>query len=135
MHTINAIEKSLDEAGDTPTLLAASTAAFELIHQVCAAYPGHAPESYAMWMSAIPLACNGRDELGGGYPHTALPEDIGPGTVSEDHAADQLAALAAKLSIRLRDAADNATTPDDRQACRRAAATADEIQGLLALDQ
>lgn len=135
MHMINAIEKSLDEADDTPALLAAGSAAFELIHQVCAAYLGRAPESYAMWMSAIPLACNGRDELGCGHPHIALPEDIGPGTVSEDDAADQLAALAAKLGIRLRDAAANAPRPEDRQACRRAAATADEIRGLLALDQ
>jgi hypothetical protein len=134
MHTINTIGKSLDEAGDTAALLAASSAAFELIHQICAAYLAHAPESYAMWMSVIPLACNGRDELGCGYPRIALPEETGPGTVSEDDAADQLAALAAKLGIRLRDAADNATSPEERQACHRAAATADEIRGLLALD-
>ena len=87
-----------------------------------------------MWVSAIPLACNGRDELGCGYPHIALPDEIDPGTVSEDDAADQLAALAVKLSIRLRGAADNTTSPEDRQACRRAAATADEIRGLLAPD-
>jgi len=132
VHTIDAIHERLDAVVDTEGMLTAGSEAFELIHRVCAAYVGNAPESYAMWMSAIPLACEGRDELACGYPVVQLPEDFE--AVSEDDAADRLAALAERLGVLLRSAADSAARREDQHACRRAAAVADEIRERLAPD-
>ena len=137
MHGFEEIEEKLARAEGLADEFAAGWEAFQFIVMVADHYSGLTSGQFAMWMFAIPPACEGRDYLGLApsmrRDPAAYVEIPDLRTVGEDDAADGLAAIAASLAKRLRELADTAPGPADARACAKAAETAAELHDRLAV--
>lgn len=131
------LTQRLREAGDLPTLLAASWDAFEFIAQAAPAYddPDSNAHGYAFMLATV-AACHGRNALACA---PSLPGDDSSGTDTEEYplgdetqAATTLASLVGLIRQRLADACAGALGDDDRRACEVAVAAAAETHTLLA---
>ena len=136
MKPLKAIHNHLDQATGTANLLTTGWDAFELIQQVAFGQAEHDTGGYATWMSVVPPACEGRDALaqapsmpqGAGRELAMEAGDLG----SADEVAAILAALAARLALRLRAKAEELAGTGDQRALDRGADAAEEVRGLLA---
>lgn len=132
----NGVETRLRQAADLPEMLAAGFDAFEAIRMAARDYQDQVPGLFAAFMTTADAAVDGREALtiapslplGGG----ALPDPAVATRADAGQAAQALAALAAVLADRLKDAAALAGTPADRAACLDAAAAAGRICQLMA---
>jgi hypothetical protein len=130
------LERRLRDAVGVAGVLAAGWEIFEFLRDLCAASAGQAADLYPAFTFARGSAVSGRNaialapSLPAGLP--APPENTVPPVGEADQVADALAALAAVLSERLREAARLAADPDDRIACEDAARDATRISELLA---
>ena len=130
------IKEKLARAEGLADELAAGWEAFQFIVMVADHYSRLTSEQFAMWMFAIPPASDGRDYVGRApsmrrdpAPCAEVPDLT---AVSEDDAADGLAAIAGTLATSLQAMKDAASNQADVQACTRAAETATEVRNLLA---
>lgn len=137
MQGFEEIEERFVRAEGLADELAAGWEAFQFIVLVADHYSGRTTEQFAMWMFVISPACEGRDYLGLAPSTRRDPavyvEIPDLRTVSEDNAADGLAAIAGTLAKRLRELADVTSGPADARACAKAAEAAAELHGLLAV--
>jgi hypothetical protein len=130
------LEQRLLNAAGVADVLAASWEIFEFVAAAAAAGAGQAADLYPAFTFSRGSAVSGRNavalapSLPAGLP--APPENTVPPAGDADQVADALAALAAVLSGRLRQAARLAADPGDRIACENAARDAARISELLA---
>ena len=139
MQEIAAIQARLREAFSVPALLTVSFDAFEAIRVLARGSEDAAPQLFAAFMTAADAAVDGREAITiapslspapGSTPSASLSAaDPGIYTIT-----DAMAALGALLGERLADAANRASTPDDRTACEQAAEAARRIHQLMARD-
>ena len=125
----------LEQAASLPEVLAAGFDAFEAIRVTARHHQDQVPALFAAFMTTADAAVDGREAITiapslppapAARPGQALTADADTGQV-----ADTLAALAAVLRDRLRDAAARAGTAGDRTACQDAADAAGRICQLM----
>lgn len=138
MQALDTIRARLDAADDLAAVMGAAWDAFELTRFVAHAYSSQHTSGYAMWMYAIPPACDGRDVLGfapsvpdGSLVAMDLADLDG---FTEYQSADELAALAMAVAAKLHGIVPAAVGTKDANACLRAAQAAETIRGLLIED-
>ena len=125
---IQEIQSLLDAASAHDDVLAVSWDAFDLIQQAITRWAEPGSDRFASYMYAIDAACDGRDQLGFSPSMPARSDaDFTTATV----AADDISRLAARLSVKLDQAATLVDAPTDRVACQQAADAARRIAGLL----
>jgi hypothetical protein len=139
MKIINSARAQIDAAVDLDAAFGAAWDVFELTRLVARSHADSADRaSFAMWMSVIPPACEGRDAIGfapSTPPGPGLPSDPDQlEGISEDHAADTLAELAGACAVKLRAFGPRANAAEDTYASARAAEAAEEICGFLSMD-
>jgi hypothetical protein len=136
---VNPIESArtqIDAVDGLAEVFGAAWDAFEVIQLVANTYADQVTDQYAMWMYAIPPACDGKDALGfapstpGGSVPAARLGDLG--ALTEDQSADALAGLADAVAAKLGVLDGRASTPKDALACTRAIGAARQIRKLLA---
>lgn len=139
MDELGAVTARVAGSTSIPGLLDASFDAFEVIRQVTRACEGLAAELFATFMVAAGTAVEGRNALNDApslpparrYP--APSPTVRPATDSAQ-VADELAELAALLTLRLPEMAVQADLAGDREACERAAHAAADICQLFGRD-
>jgi hypothetical protein len=136
VNEISLTRRRLADADGLPALLAVGWDIFELAVTLASATADESPDMYPAFTFAQGAAVSGRNAIAfapslppvsGGAGHE-LPEPFG----EAGEIADDLAALASALSIRLRESAGLAADAADRSACENAAREADRITWLLA---
>ena len=136
MNEIKLIRRRLADADGLPAVLAAGWDIFELAGTIASASAGESPDMYPAFTFAHGAAVSGRNAIafapslppvsgGAGHERPKPLDDAG-------EIADDLAALASALSIRLRESAGLAADAADRSACENAAREAERITWLLA---
>jgi hypothetical protein len=139
VNQIELVRQRLLDANGVPGVLSAGWDIFELVIAVAAASADRSAEMYPAFTFARGSAVSGRSAIAfapsmpTSYAAPSGTPEPGNGDVYE--VADAITGLAQALSARLRDAAERAADADDRAACERAAAHADQISELLAEDE
>jgi hypothetical protein len=136
---IAAIQARLREAFSVRALLAVSFDAFEAIRVLARGSEDAAPQLFAAFMTAADAAVDGREAITIAPSLSPAPGSTASAGLSAadgdiDTITDAMAALGALLGERLADAANRASTPDDRAACEQAAEAARRIHQLMARD-
>jgi hypothetical protein len=128
-------EARLSRVTSLPDVLAAGFDAFEAIRITARHYQDEEPGLFAAFMTTADAAVDGREALtiapslplhGGTEPASTVPPDASTG-----EAADALARLAIAIGDRLTQAATQAGTQGDADACLEAAEAAGRIRELM----
>ncbi len=137
MTPMAAARERLRQASGLAPILAGAHEAFGAMLAAIRSQEDPATGFFAAFMMAAALAADGRDAVAfaPAMPprrgHNAqVPEDVSAETAGQ--IAGAVVDLSSLVAVRLAQAAGQATDPDDREACRRAAWCTRGIQDLMA---
>ncbi len=140
MTKIDTAQQRLQEADGLTAVLDAAYAAFEGMLSVIQPVQDPASGLFTAFVKAAASAANGRNALAlapslPGHPMLAVPAEQQPWTSeSPERVAEVVAGLSHLVAERLTQAAASAPDTGDRDACRYAAQSAQDIYGMLSTE-